>query len=185
MRKAVLATLAALTLFACGSPSDSDSPDSGESGFTHGPTLGRLSSDGVGVWARTLAPERFQVRYGMSPGQLNSTSDTAETTLDRDNTGWVHLNGLSSNTKYFYELYLPDSGKTRAGGSFHTLPAVADVANPEHNPKVCSTSVLNSLAGTISGPAVAATSAERCPRTQRCCVISNGMKRRAASTLRS
>ena len=31
--------------------------------ITHGPMLGRLSSDGVGVWARTSRPDSFQVRY--------------------------------------------------------------------------------------------------------------------------
>ena len=135
MRKAILATVAALTFLACTTPSDPVSEDPGASGFTHGPTLGRLSPDGVGVWARTLVPERFQVRYGMSPGQLNSSSGIVETTLDHDNTAWVQVSGLASNTKYFYELFLPDSGKTRPGGSFHTLPAPADVANADHNPK--------------------------------------------------
>ncbi|MFT7642703.1 MAG: hypothetical protein ACI9G1_004461, partial [Pirellulaceae bacterium] len=31
--------------------------------ITHGPILGRLSKDGVGVWARTSKPGQFRVAY--------------------------------------------------------------------------------------------------------------------------
>ena len=133
MRKVVMVIVALLVSFACGAFEERG--ESPPSDFTHGPILGRLSSDGVGVWARTARPSEFLVRYGAVRDQLTSTSDTVETTVDHDNTAWVHLTGLKSNTKYFYELAMADSGTAGQGGSFHTLPSSGDVANPEHNPK--------------------------------------------------
>ncbi|MDE0164271.1 MAG: metallophosphoesterase family protein [Bryobacterales bacterium] len=133
MRKVVTVVVALLVSFACGALQErATSPPSD---FTHGPILGRLSSDGVGVWARTARPSEFLVRYGTARDQLTSTSDTVETTVDHDNTAWVHLTELKSNTKYFYELAMADSGTAGQGGSFHTLPSRNDVANSEHNPK--------------------------------------------------
>lgn len=133
MRKVVMVIVALLVSFACGALQERG--ESPPSDFTHGPILGRLSSDGVGVWARTARPSEFLVRYGTARDQLTSTSDTVETTVDHDNTAWVHLTELKSNTKYFYELAMADSGTAGQGGSFHTLPSSSDVANPEHNPK--------------------------------------------------
>ena len=133
MRKVVMVIVALLVSFACGALQERG--ESPTSDFTHGPILGRISSDGVGVWARTARPSEFLVRYGTARDQLTSTSDTVETTVDRDNTAWVHLTELKSNTKYFYELAMADSGTAGQGGSFHTLPSSSDVANPEHNPK--------------------------------------------------
>ena len=112
----------------------------GALGITHGPMLGRLSSDGVGVWARTSRPASFQVRYGADlDAQLDQVSEPAETTLDHDNTGWVHITGLASHTKYYYELVLPEAGPRQPGarqlnGSFHTLPNADDYRHAEHNP---------------------------------------------------
>ena len=39
--------------------------------ITHGPILGRISSHGVGIWARTLRTGHFVVRYGTAPGLLD------------------------------------------------------------------------------------------------------------------
>ncbi len=105
-------------------------------GFTHGPILGRLGAHEIGVWARTARPAEFRVRYGAAPEQLDNLSEPVRTALEHDNTGWVHLEGLESNTKYYYELVLSGDGNQHAGpgGSFHTLPAPDDVRHPEHNP---------------------------------------------------
>lgn len=72
--------------------------------ITHGPILGRLSSSGIGVWARTKQPGEFHVRYGTTPESLEQTSGVAQTNLDRDNTGWVHITGLEPYTTYYYEV---------------------------------------------------------------------------------
>jgi len=104
--------------------------------FTHGPILGRLSEDGIGVWARTAETGAFSVRYGTSPEKLDQMSPVVETELAHDNTGWVHVTGLEPNTKYYYELVLADapapSGRT---GSFRTLPRSKDYVDPERNPR--------------------------------------------------
>ena len=49
--------------------------------ITHGPILGRLSSDGVGVWGRTARAGSFRVLYGLAPAQLNSSSPPVKTLL--------------------------------------------------------------------------------------------------------
>ncbi len=104
--------------------------------FTHGPILGRLSSDGVGVWARTVEPGPFAVRFGTDPERLDQLSEPVETELAHDNTGWVHLKGLESDTFYHYRLEIPDNpGPIGLGGTFRTLPDADDYQHPEYNPE--------------------------------------------------
>jgi len=101
--------------------------------ITHGPILGRLSHDGVGVWVRTSRPARFRVycRIGHIPV---ARSPIGETRLENDNTGWVHITGLTPSATYDYEVELPDSSYWMKGGSFTTLPHEDLVRNP-NNPK--------------------------------------------------
>ncbi len=101
--------------------------------ITHGPILGRLESDSVGVWARTAKPGSFQVRYGLSPGAIDQTSRSVLTQLEHDNTGWAQLKGLKPNTKYYYQVETPEH--VGPGGSFLTLPRAADYRDPELNPE--------------------------------------------------
>ena len=105
-----------------------------ENEITHGPILGRLSHDGVGVWARTLRPGTIRVRYGARPTQLEQRSAPAPTTLVHDNAGWVHLRGLQPNTKYFYQVET-GAGEVGPSGSFRTLPSREDFRDPELNPQ--------------------------------------------------
>ena len=103
--------------------------------ISHGPILGRLSSDGIGIWARTSRSGSFAVRYGLSPGRLDRISQAVTTRLDNDNTGWIHLRGLKANTRYHYELLLTGvSGSTGRGGSFRTLPDPKAYVSAELNP---------------------------------------------------
>jgi len=107
-----------------------------ENMITHGPILGRISSTGVGVWARTLRTGRFVVHYGTDPDVLDQVAGPVTTSLDRDNTGWIHIKGLRPNTKYYYEVKNPDSsGRTGRGGSFRTLPDSEMYMDPELNPR--------------------------------------------------
>ena len=62
--------------------------------FTHGPMLGRLGSDHIGVWARTASPDTFLVLYGTDPDKMQHVSSSAETKPAHDNTGWILLQGL-------------------------------------------------------------------------------------------
>lgn len=107
-----------------------------ENMITHGPILGRISSDGVAVWARTLRPGPFTVLYGTASEQMDQTSQPVTTTLDHDNTGVVYLKGLKPNTKYWYEIKNPEStGRSARGGSFRTLPDGEAMKDPELNPR--------------------------------------------------
>ena len=107
-----------------------------ENHLTHGPILGRVSSDGIGIWARSARTGRFAVRYGLGRESMDQLSLPVSTKLAHDNTGWVQLRGLKPNTKYFYELILPDvPGPTGRRGSFRTLPSAADVIDAELNPR--------------------------------------------------
>ncbi len=104
--------------------------------ISHGPILGRLSESGIGVWARTARSDGFAVRYGTAPDGLDQVSQSVRTTLDHDNTGWVHITGLEPDTKYYYELVLPGNpGPTGRKGSFRTLPDPKKLVDAELNPK--------------------------------------------------
>ncbi|MCH8922356.1 MAG: alkaline phosphatase D family protein, partial [Planctomycetes bacterium] len=105
-----------------------------ETKITHGPILGRLSHDGVGVWARTARPGAFRVRYGTTPLKLDRVSPAVNTSLAHDNTGWIHVKGLAADTAYYYRLETAE-GTPGAGGSFRTLPDGAALRDPKLNPK--------------------------------------------------
>ncbi len=121
MRLLLLPSLVFSTFFlSCGSTSGPQDPNS--PAITHGPALGRLGMDHVGVWARTTRPTEFNVFYGLEPDALNSHA-TGNTSLEDDNTGWVLIEGLDPDTKYYYEIGIGDSarGVEERQGMFHTL----------------------------------------------------------------
>ncbi|MFB3105952.1 MAG: alkaline phosphatase D family protein, partial [Pseudomonadales bacterium] len=100
------------------------------------PMLGRLSAHGIAVWARTAKDGAFAVKYGAAPDQLDQVTEPVPTTLDHDNTGWVHITGLKANSKYYYELAIPDSNfRTGRKGSFRTLPDSKQLIEPGLNPQ--------------------------------------------------
>ena len=71
---------------------------------THGPMLGRLTDTSVGVWMRTSLPSEIHVRYGTDQDRLDQFSDFGRTRLDHDNTGWVILKELRTDTRYYYRV---------------------------------------------------------------------------------
>ncbi len=71
---------------------------------SHGPVLGRLGADTVGVWARTTQPAAFHVRYGTNKRALDLRSATVATLLEHDNTAWVELESLRPETVYYYQV---------------------------------------------------------------------------------
>ncbi len=104
---------------------------------THGPILGRLSSDGIGVWARTARAGSFLVHYGTAKDKLDRVSAQAVTEVARDNTGWVHIKGLKPDTRYFYRVVTKSENSVRLGpgGSFRTMPHAKDYRHEKLNPK--------------------------------------------------
>ena len=89
------------------------------------------------MWARTKQPGEFRVRYGTAPGELRETSDVVRTTLDRDNTGWVHITGLDPKTIYYYEVTGERGGRSpdELRGDFRTLPDAKTHHHPTLNPE--------------------------------------------------
>ncbi len=108
----------------------------GAAEITHGPILGRLSSTGIGVWARTARSGEFHVRYGTTPGRLDQSLTVARTSLGRDNTGWVHITGLEPHTTYYYEVVGEAGSRSRdeLKGDFRTLPNADTHRHAELNP---------------------------------------------------
>ncbi len=104
--------------------------------ITHGPILGRLGSTEIGVWARTKRPGEFSVRYGTDIASLNRRSASTRTTLDHDNASFVHITGLTPNTKYYYQVVGDPGPRPRASlrGDFRTLPDRTTHLHPKHNP---------------------------------------------------
>ena len=105
--------------------------------FSHGPILGRIGAHEIGVWARTVRPGTFWVRYGTDPNNLDQLSDPVTTSVDHDNTGWVLIQGLEANTKYYYMLTAKGGTASMLPrqGSFRTLPDAEEMKDPEINPE--------------------------------------------------
>lgn len=89
------------------------------------------------VWARTARTGIFTVRYGTEPNQLTSCSPEVATIIEQDNTGWVHITGLASNTKYYYQFVWLDPKGEFPGptGTFHTLPSPDNFRHSQYNPE--------------------------------------------------
>lgn len=102
--------------------------------LTHGPMLGHVTDTSVVVWGRTSDPGNFEVRYGISPDQLQGTSLSAATEIQNDNTGTVTLTELDPNTRYHYQVWVNERPHGLPG-TFKTLPSAKSVRNQEHNPE--------------------------------------------------
>jgi len=101
--------------------------------ITHGPILGRLTDQSVGVWARTSIPSELIVRYGESPDALLTGLAKGATSLDHDNTGWVELTNLQPNKEYYYRIETPSYSAPVA--SFFTMPNDNIYQDDELNPE--------------------------------------------------
>jgi phosphodiesterase/alkaline phosphatase D-like protein len=103
---------------------------------THGPMLGRPGATSVGVWARTDRPGGFRVYYGLQPDRLDQVSPPAATALERDNTGWILLEGLQPDTRYHYAVGVSDTFfNPERRGTFRTLPSADVVRHARDNPR--------------------------------------------------
>lgn len=103
------------------------------SDLTHGPLLGQPNSKSMRVWVRTKKPVEFSIVYDTElPLSEKNQSVSGKTNLEDDNTGYVDLTGLKSDTKYYYGVvidgHLIDTRMDYEPGfhSFHTLPTEED-----------------------------------------------------------
>ena len=69
---------------------------------THGPILGRPTSSSMTLWARTNNAGPVTIFYGKDEANLDQVAPPLVTSIEGDNTGLVTLEGLESNTKYYY-----------------------------------------------------------------------------------
>ena len=114
----------------------SDSQIDVENHVTHGPILGGLTPTAVSVWARTARAGRVAVRYGTNRIHLDQSTEPVLTAIEHDNTGVVRIAELTPDTKYYYELMMPDVvGVTGQTGSFITMPDSNDFTDPVLNPR--------------------------------------------------
>jgi len=100
--------------------------------LTHGPMLGHVTDSTVRVWGRTSDAGEFIVKFGLAEDKLDQSSQPAITKIEDDNTGYVEVGNLKSDTRYHYQIWVNDRPHGLPG-SFRTLPAVE--LNAEHNPK--------------------------------------------------
>jgi len=102
----------------------------------YGPVLGRIGAHHVGIWARTPQPGTFRISYGLTPNTLDRLSAPVTTQLEHDNAGWIVIDRLKSNTKYYYQVVGPAGEDKHLGhaGSFRTMPDTEDFRDPEVNP---------------------------------------------------
>ncbi|MCA9179053.1 MAG: alkaline phosphatase D family protein [Planctomycetales bacterium] len=110
--------------------------------LTHGPLLGRLSSRGICVWARTREPSELEVVFDT---RLPLTDQSPRTPLvtraEDDMTGVAHLHGLTPNTRYYYAVSTPlgvadlRPNPSEPWPSFRTLPDERSHHDPLHNPR--------------------------------------------------
>ncbi len=68
--------------------------------IVRGPYLQRATFDGITICWRTDAPTDSRIRYGASPGNLNSTFDDPAQVTDH----FIHLTNLSPNQTYYYSI---------------------------------------------------------------------------------
>ncbi len=134
MKPIVGVLLLALLSLIFAKPSSADDPDYSTNHVTHGPMLGQVTEDSVKVWARTNKAGEYTVRYGTDPARLDQVSSVVTTSVDRDHTGSVRLQGLQPQTLYHYQIYI---GNVPSGpaGSFRTLPSADAHREPTHNPR--------------------------------------------------
>ncbi len=97
---------------------------------THGPMLGRPTSKSMSIWVRTNTPGEVKFFYGTDEKKLDQVSEPLTTEIAHDNTGVLTIDGLESNTRYYYRVE-----DHQLSGSFITLKDSAKFKNAEGNPE--------------------------------------------------
>jgi phosphodiesterase/alkaline phosphatase D-like protein len=96
--------------------------------------LGHPTAESVRVWGRTSDSGEFSVRYGVTEGKLSQISKSVTTRIENDNTGYVTLDGLKSDQRYYYQIQV--NGRPHGmPGSFLTLPSAEKTRNAKYNPE--------------------------------------------------
>jgi phosphodiesterase/alkaline phosphatase D-like protein len=111
------------------------------SALTHGPMLGRPTATSMRVWIRTREPMPFTIVHSPElPLTTASPGVEGQTTAEEDNTGYVDLENLEPNTRYFYGVVLDgaliDTRMDYEPGfpHFRTLPDADAYRDEKYNP---------------------------------------------------
>lgn len=102
--------------------------------ITHGPILGRPGVHSMAVWARTSRPGAFTVHFNKDGDRRSRLSTRVECKLENDNTGWVLLEGLASDSRYHYRV-VPEGSNQGPDGTFRTLPDSTSFKEEKTNPR--------------------------------------------------
>lgn len=97
---------------------------------THGPMLGRPTKNSMSIWVRTNTQGKVNFFYGTDPKKLDKTTPALTTSIDHDNTGVITIDGLDSNTRYYYRVE-----DHQLSGSFVTLKDAEQFKNADSNPE--------------------------------------------------
>lgn len=97
---------------------------------THGPILGKPTPNSMSLWVRTERPGEVVFFFGTDAKKLDRRAALPTTSLDRDYTGVLTIDGLEPNTRYHYRIE-----DHQLAGSFRTLPSAEAYKHPERNPE--------------------------------------------------
>ncbi|MFT5109153.1 MAG: alkaline phosphatase D, partial [Pseudoalteromonas tetraodonis] len=97
---------------------------------THGPILGRPTTTSMSLWVRTERPGEVVFFYGLDAKKLDRKAALKTTSLDRDYTGVLTIDGLEPDTRYHYRIE-----DHQLAGAFRTLPSTDDYKHPVRNPE--------------------------------------------------
>lgn len=91
----------------------------------HGPMVGAVTDHSAKIWVRTDTVRQIEVRLSTSQSLKNPfTTHKVKSRADRDYTAVVEVNGLSSDTEYFYEILIDGVSATLPKlPSFRTFPS--------------------------------------------------------------
>jgi alkaline phosphatase D len=110
-------------------------------GLTHGPLLGRVTSNSLRVWVRTLSVKKFEVICDTQiPFSKDAKIFPGETAQEKDLTGTIDLINLKPNTRYYYGVRIDGnladlrSDVHQAWPSFKTLPDKTTCLDKKYNP---------------------------------------------------
>ena len=95
--------------------------------FTHGASIGELSSTEALLWTRTSGPADLKVVLS-EEGTLHTAVFSGRSEESADYTARVELSGLKPRTAYSYEIRISGSGEEVVTGRFRTAPAESDRA---------------------------------------------------------
>ncbi len=97
-------------------------------GITHGPILGGVTESSVKIWIRSQEAMPFDILISEQLPFDSAIRYSGETQSKHDFTGWIEINQLQPNTRYYYAVQLRGeivdirASVNQPWPSFQTLP---------------------------------------------------------------